>query len=105
MKKKIHINQHNIRSNKKYGTNLPVITVKTYKENIYCEQVNILGPSVLMYRPDKPLPCGARCWLETDAEVEMIGATKLNKACDSATGSKTKSKAKMRCSCKPTKAA
>jgi hypothetical protein len=29
MKKKIHINQHIIRSNKKNGTNDPVITVKT----------------------------------------------------------------------------
>ena len=28
MKKKIHINQHIIRSNKKNGTTLPVITVK-----------------------------------------------------------------------------
>ena len=31
MKKRIHINQHVIRANKKNGTNDPAITVKTYR--------------------------------------------------------------------------
>ena len=43
MKKKIHINQHIIRSNKKNGTNDPVITVKTSKSNTYASEVEILG--------------------------------------------------------------
>ena len=34
MKKRIHINQHVIRANKKNGTNDPAITVKTSKQNI-----------------------------------------------------------------------
>ena len=29
MKKRIHVNQHNIKFNQKHGTNKPVITVKT----------------------------------------------------------------------------
>lgn len=69
MKKRIHINQHKIRANRKNGTNDPVITVKTYKSNEYGHQVNILGESKVVYSPNKPLSCGARVWIETDSEV------------------------------------
>ena len=34
MKKRIHVNQHVIRSNKKNNENNPVITVKTYQDNL-----------------------------------------------------------------------
>ena len=71
MKKRIHINQHKIRSNKKYNLNEPVITVKTSKSNTYGHQVNILGPSEVIYSPDKPLSCGAKVWIETESEVEI----------------------------------
>ena len=69
MLKRIHVNQHNVRSNKKNGTNKPVITVKTSKSNAYAHQVDVLGPSKVIYRPDKPLSCGAKVWIETTAEV------------------------------------
>jgi hypothetical protein len=71
MKTRIHVNQHNIRANAK-GANLPVLTVKTYKENIKCNSVVIGGPSTVVYSPDKPLPCGAKVWIETEAEVETV---------------------------------
>ena len=70
-KKYIHVNQHKIRSNKKHGTNDPVITVKTSKSNTYGHEVEILGSSKVIYSPDKPLSCGARVWIETDAELEI----------------------------------
>ena len=73
MKKKIHINMQKIRANKKHGTNEPVITVKTYKTNTYGHEVEILGDSKVVYSPDKPLSCGARVWIETDAEVKIDG--------------------------------
>jgi hypothetical protein len=69
MKKRIHINQHKIRANKKNNTNEPVITVKTYKSNEYGHDVQILGESRVVYSPNKPLPCGARVWIETEAPV------------------------------------
>ena len=75
MKKKIHINMHKIRANKKHGTNEPVITVKTYKTNTYGHEVEILGDSKVVYSPNKPLSCGARVWIETDAEVKIDGQT------------------------------
>jgi len=76
MKKRIHINQHVIRANKKNGTNDPCITVKTSKQNIYAHRVEIDGPSSVVYSPDKPLSCGARVWIETDAPVTLQGLDK-----------------------------
>lgn len=69
MKTIVHVNQHKVRSNAKTGASEPVLTVKTYKANTYAHQVEIRGPSRLVYSPTKPLSCGARVWLETDAEV------------------------------------
>ena len=71
MKKKIHINQHNVRSNSKHNTDLPVMTVKTYKENIKGDTVQINGASTVVYQPDNPLSCGAKVWIETHAEVRV----------------------------------
>lgn len=71
MKTKIHVNQHNIRANAK-GAELPVLTVKDYKQNRKCNEVLIDGPSRVIYSPDKPLSCGAKVWMETDAEVVII---------------------------------
>lgn len=70
MKTIIHVNQHNIRANSK-GAGLPVLTVKTYKENLKCNEVEINGPSRVVYSPDNPLACGAKVWIETHAEVKV----------------------------------
>ena len=75
MKKKIHVNMHVIRRNQKTGEPEPTITVKTYKTNTYAHEVDILGPSKVIYSPDKPLSCGARLWIETDSEVMVDGKT------------------------------
>jgi hypothetical protein len=72
MIRRIHVNQHKIRSNAKSGEREPVITVKTYKSNDYCTTAEIKGPSKVIYSPDKPLPCGAKVWIETDSEVICI---------------------------------
>ena len=77
MKTRIHVNQHNIRSNKTKGTDLPVITVKQGKKNTYCNEVEILGPSKIIYGGEgcdaKPiLSCGARVINETESEVVII---------------------------------
>jgi len=79
MKKRIHINQHKIRSNKKNNTKEPVITVKTSKSNNYAHEVEIQGPSKVIYSPDKPLPCGARVWIETDEKVVLDNGLCLEK--------------------------
>ena len=71
MKKRIHINQHHIRANRKAGQRSPVISVKTYKSNDYGSRVDIKGGSKVVYSPDKPLSCGATVWIETDSDVEI----------------------------------
>jgi len=71
MIKRIHVNQHRIKANKKHNLNDPVITVKTSKSNTYGHEVIIHGPSKVIYSPDKPLSCGARVWIETESEVSL----------------------------------
>ena len=71
MKTIIHVNQHVVRANAKNGENNPVLTVKTYKSNRYCHEAIINGPSRVVYSPDKPLSCGAKVWIETEAKVEV----------------------------------
>lgn len=72
MKTIIHVNQHAIRKNNKEGTDDPVLTVKTYKSNTYAKEVTINGPSKVVYSPDNPLSCGARVWIETESQVEIV---------------------------------
>ena len=72
MLKRIHINQHVIRRNSKTGERKPVITCKTYKTNDYAHEVEIDGPSKIIYSPDNPLPCGAKVWIETHAPVKTF---------------------------------
>ena len=72
MKTIIHVNQHVVKANTKNCTNDPVLTIKNYKVNRYAHQVEVKGPSRVVYSPDKPLSCGARVWIETQAEVEVI---------------------------------
>lgn len=72
MKTIIHVNQHVVKANAKNGTTDPVLTIKNYKSNTYAHAVDIKGPSKVVYSPDKPLSCGARVWIETQAEVEIL---------------------------------
>lgn len=68
--KKIHVNQGYIKSNVKNGTDYPVITIKEGKKNSYAHEVEILGPSRIVY-PEKKMACGARVWIETDSEIRI----------------------------------
>ena len=74
--KKIHINQHTIRSNKTKNTDLPVITIKIGSKNYYCNEIEIDGPSTVKYcgsGDEKPLiSCGARVVMETKSKVKII---------------------------------
>ena len=76
MKTVIHVNQHNIKANSK-GSELPVVTVKDYKQNRKANHAAVIdadGKALVkvVYSPDKPLPCGAKVWIETEMEVIAI---------------------------------
>lgn len=71
MRKRIHVNQHAIKANRLDGGSRPVVSVKTYKWHKFGMSVEILGPSKAVYQPSKPMKCGARVWIETNAEVKI----------------------------------
>lgn len=75
MKKRIHINRHVIARNGRTGEREPVIVIKTYKENHYAHNCEIMGNSSVVYSPDKPLKCGAKLWIETEAPVVTESGT------------------------------
>lgn len=72
MTKIIHVNQHVIRHNLKYGADLPPCRVQEGIESRYCREVQINGPSRMVYHPDEPLSCGARLWIETESPVVLV---------------------------------
>ena len=51
-----------------------LIEVKSGKDNTYCHEVIVMGPSTVKYGGnDKPLlPCGARVVIETASEVKVV---------------------------------
>ena len=81
MIKRIHVNMHIIRSNSRRGSvREPPLSIKTSRSNIKAYRVDIQGPSTVVYSPDRPLACGARVWIETNASLLIdspTGATEL----------------------------
>lgn len=71
MVKIIHINRNIIQSNAKNNTKNPVVRVEENDKVQYCMEVEIKGPSRMVYRPDTPRTCGAKLWIETEAEVVL----------------------------------
>lgn len=71
MVKIIHVNRQFIAMNVKDGKNRPVYTIKDKGKTIYAREVIINGPSKMVYNGDQ-LNCGARAWIETDADVTLI---------------------------------
>ena len=86
--KRIHVNQHVIKRNNKIDITHPdavkefepPLTCKNSKDNNYGYEITINEHTRIIYRPDKPLSCGAKVWIETtepvtiktkDGDVEM----------------------------------
>lgn len=70
----IHVNRGHIALNAKDGGNRPVYTIKTGGPRAkprYAREVIVEGPSRLVYNGDQ-LSCGARAWIETDAELTLV---------------------------------
>ena len=75
MRTRIHVNQHIIKSNSRNEHQAPPLTVKDYRQNRKASTAEIVVDgsvvATVVYRPDSPLACGAKCWVETDAEVRV----------------------------------
>jgi hypothetical protein len=72
---RIHVNQHNIRSNKSKATDLPVITIKRGSENFYANGIQTKNARILYSGAgcdvDPILNCGARVIMETNEPIEV----------------------------------
>lgn len=75
----IHVNRQHIAMNAKDGRNRPVYTIKDKGRTKYAREVVINGPSKLVYNGDQ-LACGARAWIETESEIELIDQMTFNEA-------------------------
>ena len=69
--KRLHVNRAMIAADKKSGERSPALTVQTSKGAYRGTRVRVYGASVFVYRPGRPLSCGARAWVETHALVEV----------------------------------
>ncbi len=66
----VHVNVHIIRANAKHGKTDAPITIRRGKTIERAHEVELVGPCRVVYRPDKPLKCGAKVWIEAkDARV------------------------------------
>lgn len=71
-KRILHVAQCAISSNRKHGTNEPPIILRDYRGAERAHEVELVVDGEVLgrfvYRPDKPLSCGARLWLETNSD-------------------------------------
>ena len=70
--KRLHVDRRIIANNKRHGRTDPPITVQTSKGPHKAMRVAVYGKSEFVYRPEKPLSCGAVLWVETTAAVELF---------------------------------
>lgn len=67
----IHVNRQHIAMNANDGKNRPVYTIKVGGKTRYAREVEILGPSRMVYNGAQ-LSCGARAWIETESELRLV---------------------------------
>lgn len=64
MRTRIHIHQQRLKQK------LPPIIVRTYKGVRYAKRVKVNSAEIIW--SEEPLDCGARVWISTDEEVEIL---------------------------------
>jgi hypothetical protein len=55
---------------------LPVLRAQGDHDTLYGDRIDMLSEdgevlASIVYRPDNPLPCGARVWIETELDVAI----------------------------------
>lgn len=76
----IHVNRQHIAMNANDGGNRPVYTIKLNNGTTrYAREVEILGPSKMIYNGIQ-LRCGARAWVETYADLNLIDEMSFQEA-------------------------
>ena len=70
-KTRISVNANVVRKNQATGAREPALTIKHKGNTFKATEAQINGASRIVYSHDEPLPCGARVWIETLAEVVL----------------------------------
>jgi hypothetical protein len=68
---RIHVNQHIIRKNRKDDEQNPPLSLIRGGRTTHHMDIEIHGPSKIIYAPYNMLSCGAAIWIETLSEVEV----------------------------------
>jgi hypothetical protein len=76
MLKQIHMHTANMRANAKDGGVRPVWVVRDGDRFTYCQHVKFYGSAYTVYRPEATLSGGVVGWVETAADVSLIGAVR-----------------------------
>lgn len=72
----IYVNASIINSNTAMGEHQPpIVVVRDDGTVARGHAVEVMGPCKFVYRPDAPLPSGARVWAETESDVIVEGAS------------------------------
>lgn len=69
MKARVVINRHRVKQNKKNKTNIPCISIRTYKGVQYVRELKLPGGWILKQDFENPLCSGATIWLEGPYET------------------------------------
>ena len=69
---RIVVNRKIIGRNATQKENEPPIVVKQGKHEHECHELEINGPCRIVYTPHETGPCGARLWIEANANVAVI---------------------------------
>ncbi|MDJ0723921.1 MAG: hypothetical protein QNJ38_02295 [Prochloraceae cyanobacterium] len=72
VKQKLSSTRNAIARNRKKNSKEPVISIKKGKSNTYAKEIQIVGEAIVVYKPDRPRPCGAVLWIETYSEVVIL---------------------------------
>jgi hypothetical protein len=64
----IAVNRNRIATNRKHGLDEPVLRIceGLHGRPSYANEFEAVGRVRVVYRPDCPLPCGARAWIEIE---------------------------------------
>ncbi len=69
---RIHVRRDIIAKDKKLGQHSRALGIETTgKPKRYAKSVTIHGPSTIIYRPNRPLHCGARAWISTESNITL----------------------------------
>lgn len=73
MKTRIYIDRPVLQRNREQGMNKPAVMVERGHVVVHCMEVELHGPSKIVYDASKGNGDGITVWMETEGEVTLIG--------------------------------